>query len=311
MLVALPRPPLPAPARAVAVSWLGGVPLRALARSVWRGLAHRAVLERSAALSYYFLFALFPALLFLTALVAVLPVPGLGDHLLDYLAEVLPAAAAALIRRTVGESLGVARRSLLSLGAVAALWGASGGMTSIVTALNGALAVHDSRPWWRKRLVAMGLTLVFSFFTVGAVLLLVFGERVGQTVAGEVGLGGLFAATWAVARWLAAAGAALVGIALVYRLAPAASPPTRWITPGSLVALAGWLLASVSLRLAVANLGGANAVYGPIAGIILLMLWLYLSGVALLVGAEVDGVILHAAAESPSHPVRAASDLAA
>src|SRR5262249_31323959 len=146
-------------------------------RRVWRDLAERRVLDRSAALSYYFIFALFPALLFLTALMGFLPVPRLLERLMDSLAQVLPGDAASLVRRTVGESLTVARRSLLSVSAIAALWGASSGMTSVISALNGAMNVSDARPWWWRRLLAIGLTLLFSLFTLGALLLLAFGGQ--------------------------------------------------------------------------------------------------------------------------------------
>lgn len=291
-----PAPPAPAP------RWLGGLPARTLARRVLGDLAERRILDRSAALSYYFLFALFPALLFLTALMGFLPVPRLVERLMDYLAQVLPGEAASLVRRTVGESLSVARRSLLSAGAIAALWGASSGMTSVISALNGALDVSDARPWWWRRLIAIGLTLLFSLFTLGALLLLASGGQMGRAVAAEVGLGSVFAVAWTILRWPVAVAAVLVGIALVFKLAPAARPPWRWVTPGSLVALAGWLLASLGLRFAVAALGRTNPVYGPIGGIILLMLWLYLTSLMLLVGAEVDGAIARAEAEATTPP---------
>ena len=270
---------------------LGGLSPAALARQVYGRVRQHDVFDRAASLSYYFLFALFPTLLFLTALLGLLPIPKLMDRLLDYITRMLPGDAASLLTRTLAEVVKGARGSLVSIGVLAALWGAASGMVSIRTAFNVAWDARDTRPWWRQRLDAVALTVWFSLFTLLALVLLVFGERMGEAVAGALGVGAAFTRGWNIARWPVTLLLALLGITLVYHFAPAVRRRWCWVTPGSAFALIGWLVASYGLRLYVRYLGSYNATYGSIGGVILLMLWLYLSSLTLLIGAEIDALV--------------------
>ena len=270
-----------------------------LARRVYARLVEHDVFDRAAGLSYYFLFALFPTLLFLTALLGLLPIPRLMDRLLDYITRVLPGDAASILTRTLAEVVKGARGSLVSIGVLAALWGAASGMVSIRTALNVAYDARDRRPRWRQRLDAVALTVWFSLFTLLALLLLVFGERLGDAVAGALGVGAIFTGAWNIARWPLILLLALLGITLVYHFAPAVRHRWRWVTPGSVFALLGWLLASFGLRLYVSYFGNYNATYGSIGGVILLMLWFYLSSLTLLIGAEIDALVY--VTDHPAH----------
>lgn len=292
----------PSGVRERASPWrLGGLTVGALGRRVYQQVWEDEILDRAAALSYYFLFALFPALLFLTALFGMLPAPGLMDGLMGYLDRVLPADAASLVHRTMGEVVVGAGRGLLSLGAVLALWAASSGMASAMSALNVAYDVDDARPWWKRRAISIVLTVVFSLFTLTAVALLVFGPKLGRAAADALGLGRAFALAWTLASWPVLMALTLIGIGLVYYLAPAVRQQWRWVTPGSVFALAVWIPVSLGLRSYVARFGNYNATYGSIGGVILLLLWLYLSSVVLLIGAEINSEIEHAAAER-GHP---------
>jgi membrane protein len=289
-------------AREVASPWqLGGLTVPALGRRVYDQIWKDGILDHAAALSYYFLFALFPTLLFLTALFGMLPTPGLMDGLMSYVDQVLPGDAASLVHKTLTEVVGGASRQLLSMGVVLALWAASSGMASTMAALNAAYDVDDPRPWWKRRLIALGLTVLFSLFTVTAMLLLVFGPKIASRLADAVGLAQAFALFWMVATWPVLLALALLGIALVYYLAPAVRQQWRWVTPGSVFTLAVWIPMSVGLREYVARFGNYNATYGSIGGVILLLLWLYLASVVLLIGAEINSEIEHAAAEH-GHP---------
>jgi membrane protein len=276
---------------------LGGLSVRALAVRVVNEIWVDEISDRAAAMSYYFLFALFPTLLFLTTLIGMLSVGDVMDRLLQYAHDVLPADAASLLHRTLGEIQEGARRGLLSISAVAALWGASRGVQSIITTLNVVYAVKTPRPWWRRQLVALVLTVSFTLFTLGALLSLVFGERIGLALAAWVGLGGAFTITWSVAQWPLGLLFVLTGIDLIYHLAPAVRQRWYWLTPGSTFAVLSWLVASLTLRLYVTYFGSYNATYGSIGGVILLLLWFYVSGLALLVGGEINSVIAQAAAE--------------
>ncbi|MGH7321168.1 MAG: YihY/virulence factor BrkB family protein [Candidatus Rokuibacteriota bacterium] len=272
--------------------------VRELARRVWNEVRADEVLDRSASLSYYFLFALFPALLFLTTLLGLLPW-RLMDQLMEYVARVLPGDAAPLVQKTLVEIIWGAHPGLLSIGIAAALWTASSGMTAIMTALNIAFDVEDRRAWWRRRLIALALTVGFSILIPTALVLLIFGERMGQTLADWIGLGWAFRAIWQLLRWSAVLACVLTLVGLIYSLAPAGRRRWRWVTPGSIFAVAGWLVLSIALRLYVANYGNYNKTYGSIAGVILLLSWLYMTGVVLLVGAEIDSEIAAGQRETP------------
>lgn len=299
-------------ARAPVSPWkLGGLSPLQLARRVYDEFWNDEALDRGAALSYYFLFALFPMLLFLTALLGLLPIPNLMDRLMEYVGRVLPGDSTSIVEKTLREITRGASGGLLSIGAVTALWAGSSGMASLMAALNVAYDAEDGRPWWKRRLIAIVLTVVFSVFTLCGLLLLVFGGQIGEAVANHVGLGGVFKVTWNVARWVVAVVVVAGGISLIYYLAPAVDQPWYWVTPGSAFALAGWLLASFGLQSYVSYFGNYNATYGSIGGVILLLLWFYLTGVILLTGAEINAEIEHAAGERGRRLATATEDVAA
>jgi membrane protein len=287
---------------------LGGLTVRELARRVWNEIQEDEVTDRAAALAYYFLFALFPALLFLTALIGLLPIPHLMDRLMEYVSRALPTDAASVTQKTVREIIRGARGGLLSIGVLGALWAASNGMASIIISLNAVYDVRETRPFWKHKTLAVGLTLLFSVFILTALVLMVFGPKIGETVANLVGLGALFTLVWNVVSIPVVVVLVSVGVAAVYYLAPAVEQKFRWVTPGSLLAVVLWLAMSAGLRYYITHFANYNATYGSIAGVILLMLWLYLSGVALLLGAEVNAEIEHAAAERGAADAKAAGE---
>lgn len=281
---------------------------------MWQRVASTNVADTAASLSYYVLLALFPTLLVLTALIGLVPVPDLMEPMLGYASRVLPGDAASLLRRTLREIVAGASRSLLSIGLLGALWAASSGMNSLIAALDAAHGCGDERGWWRRRLVALGLTVGFALFAITALLLLVFGHQVGTWVAGHLGPSPAFRVAWELLRWAAVVSCALVGVGLVYVLAPARVRAWHLITPGAVFALTAWLGMSFALKLYVVHVADYNAAYGSIGGVILLTLWLYLSSIALLVGAHIDAAIEEAAGEAarpraasagPEEPVRA------
>ena len=276
---------------------LGGLSVRELARRVWREIWADEILDRAAALAYYLVFALFPTLLFLAALLGLFPLPGLMDNVFHYVDRALPGDAASVMRRTLAEIQRNAHGGLLSIGALAALWASASGMDSMMSALNVAYDVGDRRPWWRRRLIALALTVGFGVFCLLAMVLLVFGGHIGALLAERLGFGTIFTAVWNVVSLTVVVGCVLVGLAIVYYLAPDVRQHWWWVTPGSVVALVLWLALSFGLRLYVSNFANYSATYGSIGGVILLILWLYLSGVVLLLGAEVNAEIEHAAAE--------------
>lgn len=290
---------------------LGGLSVAELGRRVWHEIGKDEITDRAAALGYYFLFALFPALLFLTSLLGMLPLTGLMERLIAYADRALPGDAGRIVGQTLAEIQAGARGGLLSFGVLAALWAGSNGMASVMTALNAAYGVDDARPWWKRRLLSIVLTFGFALFIVAALVLVVFGPRIAETVADTLGFGSLFALAWKILNLPVVVFFVLLGIALVYYFAAAVRQHWRWVTPGSVVGLVLWLGMSYGLRFYVANFADYGATYGSIGGVILLMLWLYLSGLILLVGAEINAEIEHAAAARGAVTAKAPGERAA
>jgi membrane protein len=218
-------------------------------------------------------------------------------RLMAYVEQAIPADAASIIRKTLGEIVGGAKGSLLSIGALAALWAASGGLAAMMTALSVTYDVQDSRPWWKRKLIAVVLTIALAIVLLSAAVMLVFGGPIGGFLGNTVGMGDLAVRIWSIAQWPLAVVFLVAGIALLYYAGPAVEHRKwYWVTPGSLVATIGWIVISLGLRFYVSHFSNYSATYGSIAGVILLLLWLYLTGLVLLVGAEVNAEIEHAAA---------------
>lgn len=241
----------------------------------------------AAALSYYFFFALFPFLLFLLALVTLLPgVRGLEDWLLDRAALVVPAAAYDGLAGVVRSLLEQPRSGLLSLGAVLALWGASTALAGVMSALNVAYGVPERRPWWKVRLIAIGLTIALSFFMVLAFVLVVSSAPLAAWVAGMLGpLGG-----WAllIGNWVMALAALTLVVASIYHVCPDVDFPWRWFSPGSVLFTLGFGLMTVGFSFYVSNFGSYDKTYGSLGAVIILLLWMYLVAMFLLLGGEMN-----------------------
>jgi membrane protein len=251
----------------------------------------------AAQLAYYFLFALFPFFLFLTTLLGYLPIPNLLDRIMEVLAQLLPGDALRLVQDNLHELVTGQRGGLLSFGILAALWTSSSALTAIVDGLNRAYDVAEGRPFWRVRLIAMGLTVGLSAFIVVALVLLTFGPQLGRWVADLVGLGDFFTLAWNILRWPLIVGLLITAMAAVYYFGPDVEQEWRWITPGSAFAVVGWLLASLGFAFYVNHFGSYNTTYGSIGAVIVLLTWMYLTGLFVLIGGEINAVIEHAAAE--------------
>lgn len=249
------------------------------------------IFGRAAQLSYYFLLALFPLLLFLINILGYLAQEGtlFRDRLLLYLAAVMPGSAFALVRATVDE-ISVSRGTgKLSFGILAALWAASNGMGAISDTLNTAYNVKERRSWWRVRFVSVGLTMALAILILAALAIVLVGGTIGETLASRLGFGSLFTTIWSVIQWPIALIFVLTTFNLIYNFAPNISPNARrWITPGAFVGVALWLLVSFGFRVYLGYFDSYSVTYGSLGAVIVLMLWFYLSGVAILIGGEVN-----------------------
>jgi membrane protein len=286
--------------KAISSLWrLGGLTWRELGRRVWQELYEGDLFTRAAALSYYFLLALFPLLIFLTSMLGYFAETGseLRASLLHYLASVAPRSASQLVRSTVEEITEGATGGKLSFGLLAALWFASNGMSAVGDTLNGAYGVRESRPLWKLRLVSLGLTGAIAALVISALALVLYGGEIGEGLARGYQLGGAFKAAWGLMQWPIVLGFVLFAFALIYYYAPdLRHQKWYWITPGSMSGVALWLLVSFCFRLYLRYFDRYSMTYGSLGAVIILMLWFYLTGAAILVGGKVNAVIEHAAA---------------
>ena len=273
-----------------------GLSWRKAISAIWNKITEDEVFGRAAQLAYYWVFSLFPLLIFLTTLLAFLPMRQELDEWIGMLSKVLPREAYTLLNNTFQEIAGQQRGGLLSFSILVTLWSSSSGMEAIISALNRAYDSAPAREWRQQRLLAISLTLGLAVFIISALALIFFGENISGKLAEYFGFSELFNTIWAIAQWPIIIGLVLLGVELVYYFAPniprgANGKRWRWFTPGGIFAVTLWLLISFGLRFYVSRFANFNATYGALGGVMVLMLWLYLTGVAILVGGEINSVL--------------------
>jgi membrane protein len=264
---------------------------RYVAIAVYNRIFEDEVFGRAAQLAYYWLFSLFPLLIFFTALLAYVPLPHFFEDLFAYLQSVLPRDAFAMLYTTFTEIRTQPHSGLLSFGILFSFWVASSGMEAIISALNTAYDVPDRRAWWQERLLAVALICGLELFVIFALALLFFGENWGERITQAFGYGETFLTVWHLVRWVGIIGFLLLALDLLYYTAPNIKQRWHFITPGALFALGCWLLLSFGFKIYVARFGRYNATYGALGGVMVLMLWFYLTGVAILIGGEINSVL--------------------
>jgi membrane protein len=245
-------------------------------------------LQMAAALAYYFVLSLFPALILLSAVVAYLPVPDLFNQALALLARFLPADAMGLVQRVLADVISPNKGTFLSLGILGTLWAASGGFAAMIEALNIAYDVRDDRPFWKTRPLAVALAFLTGALLLIALSVMVVGPRFGQWLAGRVHLSGLFVLLWPFIHWTIAIGFTILAVEALYFLAPNVKQRLRATLPGAVVAVGCWITLSYLLGLYFRHFGNFNKTYGTLGAAVALMVWLYWTGFALLVGAELN-----------------------
>src|SRR5215216_2519310 len=276
---------------------LGGLSWKVLGKRVYAETTDDDVLGRAAQLSYYFLLALFPALLFLTSLLGYFAGEDsqLRASLFGYLSTVLPGEASKLVADTVNDVTQSSGGGKLSFGILATFWAASNGMGAISESLNAAYDLKESRPWWKVRLTAVGLTLALTLLIVTALVLVLYGHDIADAVSIKLGVGSAFATAWKVLQWPLVLIFVLLAFALIYYFAPdIREQKWKWITPGAVVGVALWLLISFGFKLYLIYFNSYSATYGSLGAVIILMLWFYFTGTAILVGGEINSEIENA-----------------
>ncbi|HMS82759.1 MAG TPA: YihY/virulence factor BrkB family protein [Nitrospira sp.] len=273
----------------------GGLSWSELGTRVWNQVQKNGILGRAAQLAYYFLLALFPLLLFLTALIGLFPINAPTSALLDYARQIIPAEALGLVEQYLDNIVQGSGTDILSLGILGALWASSSGMTAIMEALNVAYDQAETRPFWKVRLLGILLTLCLAGLIIMSATLVVYGGQLLQWATQLFELTMVSEILWQLVRWPVAIALMLLAMAIIYYVCPDVEQQWRWITPGAVFAVVMWLMVSLAFKYYVQNFGNYNVAYGSIAGVIVLMLWLYLSGAVILLGGEINAEIEAAA----------------
>jgi membrane protein len=249
----------------------------------------------AAELAYRFFLALFPFLLFLAALggfiARAVGVENPSQQVLDLFGDRLPADAASIVRTQVEAVVNSSGAGLISISILGAIWAASGGVGALMKAINRAYDVPESRPFWKKTLISVAVTLFGGLAILIAVSLSLAVQVYAADIADGLGFGGAFTLLLQISRFPILFAVLLAAVALVYWLAPNTGMPFKWVTPGAVFFAAGWLIATVLFGIYVANFSSYNATYGTLGGVVVLMLWFYISSLVMLAGAELNAVI--------------------
>lgn len=262
-----------------------------LAAKVWKRVWEHDVLGRAAQLAYFFLLSLFPFLLFLTALLGtfVESSAALRTRLLEYLGALAPTETHSLFRKTVNEISASSGGGKVALGFLTGTWIASFGTGAIQEGLRLAYGVKETRPWWKTSLGTLLLTIALALLGACTIGLLLYGGMIGRFLAASFGLGAAFHLAWRVLQWPLLLVLAFAFSVLNYRFASNLyALHWRRVVPGSVVAVGLWLSASFGLRLYLFLVPSYNRVYGSLGAVVALLLWLYLTGAAILIGGEVN-----------------------
>ncbi len=246
------------------------------------------VLSFGGAVAFFFLLSLVPLLMVASALLSALPIPHLWDQLLSLMALVVPRDAMVLVRSVIGSILTAHPAKILSIGILTYLWSTTGAFSSLIEALNIAYDVQQERPWWRDRLQALLLTFTCGALSIVLLIFLIAGPHVLGFLSNAIPIPKVFALVWPPVR-IALLFITFVAIVMIlYTLGPNRKVAFKTALPGAAVSVIFWFLGSVGLGWYVSRISNYSATYGSLGAIIILMLWLYLTFVVLLVGAELN-----------------------
>jgi membrane protein len=283
---------------------LGGISIKELGRRVGAEIQHDNVFDLASALAYNFLFAMFPLLLFLVALLGFFAANGtqLTSLLYSELGRVLPGGVSDLISKTMSGIVQGSGGGKMTIGILLGLYSASSGTASMISGLNAAYEIHDRRSWIRVRIISLGLTLAMAALSLAALAIVLFGGNLANHFAHTGAIGPVAAMAWKIIQWPIALFFVSMAFAMVYYYGPDVEEQHwYWITPGSLIGVGLWLLVSFVLRFYLHFYNSYNRTYGSLGAVIILLLWLWISGLAFLVGGEINSEIEQAAAHR-GHP---------
>lgn len=293
---------------------LQGVPLRVVAKRTWKSLFEDRLFGHAAELGFYFLFALFPTLFSASSILglAARSANQIYDRLLDYLALVIPTAALGTVIETFNETTAAATRGKLTFGLIAAVWSASVGISALQDTLNAVYKIEDTRSFVKARLYAIGLTI-----TLSVIVSFILASLLGASLLGAMAHRRIHIHVWAdvaaivtkLIGWSVATALLALSFAIIYYWAPDFRS-RRWqlLTPGAALGILGWLIASLGFRTYLHYFNTYSVTYGSLGAVIILLTWFYMTGLMILLGAEINSEIEAASSEKRNSGVFEFSD---
>ncbi len=277
------------------LAMLGGLTFRQLVKTTWQNIYKDNCLGRAAELAYYFTLALFPMLIFLLSLISF--IPGAQEIILGWFSTIMPREAMGIVRAWVESVFSNRSGGLLSFSLVFSLWAASYGIGALMNALNDAYRVKEGRPYWKAQLVAIGLTIALSLLVMGGSFLITLGEKPAWWIAGFLRLKNSFTALWLGFTYIVGLIMLLIGMAVVYYVAPNVKQKWSWIMPGTLFSALAVIGVSFLFSLYLRYAPSYSVTYGSLGTFVILMIWLYLLGLILCVGGEINAEIHNVSGE--------------
>jgi membrane protein len=257
-------------------------------RRVFNDVLKDQTFQAAAALSYYSILSMFPALILLSAVMAYVPLPNFFADALAAMGRVVPRTTMPVVYSVLIGVLGANLRAWLSFGTIGTLWLVSSAFAEMIDALDAAHDVTEHRPFWKSRLLALGLSILTGLLLMCAIATMVIGLKAGDWLAGKVFLSGLFALLWPLLHWTLGIGFALVGVQLIYFLAPNVKQRFMATLPGAVVSVVCWMGLSYLLGIYFRYFESYNRIYGTLGGLLALMTWLYWAYFIFLAGGKLN-----------------------
>jgi membrane protein len=266
---------------------------RALA-GTYHDVLKNQTFQAAAALSYYSILCIFPALIVLSAVMSYIPLPNFFQDALIAVGRVVPPGTMPMVDAVLRDILGATSGAWLSLGTLGTLWVVSSAFVEVIEALDAAYEVDDDRPFWKIRLLALGLAAVTAALLMCAIATIIVSPRVGDWLATRMSLAGAFALLWPYIHWTIAVAFTLLAVETIYFLAPKVRQRFLATLPGAALSVVCWIGLSVLLRIYFRYFGNYNRTYGTLAGVMALMTWLYWAYFILLAGGELNAELAKA-----------------